>query len=170
MDPLLKQVRSVLVTTSGYWDSLCQCVSPELLKQSPAEGEWSALECLQHLIDTEQVFQTRIKAFLAGENFPGFDPDADGSPAGVELNQIELAEEFTRLRQSGIDLLDTVTPDDYDRTAIHGELGQVTLKQLLNEWAGHDLNHTVQAQRAMMQPFITACGPWQRYFTDHVVG
>jgi hypothetical protein len=28
--------------------------------------------------------------------------------------------------------------------------------------------HTVQAERALMQPFIQGCGPWQVYFTDHL--
>jgi hypothetical protein len=29
--------------------------------------------------------------------------------------------------------------------------------------------HTVQAERAMMQPFIRGCGPWLKYFVDHLV-
>ncbi len=45
----------------------------------------------------------------------------------------------------------------------------VTLGEMAHEWAAHDLNHTVQAERALMQPFIQACGPWQRFFTDHVL-
>ena len=43
----------------------------------------------------------------------------------------------------------------------------MTLEQLLQEWAGHDLNHTIQAEQALMQPFITRCGPWRKYFADH---
>ena len=43
----------------------------------------------------------------------------------------------------------------------------MTLEQLLNEWAGHDLMHTVQAERALMQPFIAGSGPWRGYFADH---
>ena len=43
------------------------------------------------------------------------------------------------------------------------------MDELLNEWAAHDLMHTVQAERALMQPFIQGCGPWQHYFQDHVV-
>jgi hypothetical protein len=44
----------------------------------------------------------------------------------------------------------------------------VSLSELLHEWAGHDLMHTVQAERALMQPFIQGCGPWQPYFRDHL--
>jgi hypothetical protein len=32
------------------------------------------------------------------------------------------------------------------------------------------LEHTVQAERALMQPFIEGCGPWRMYFLDHVAG
>ena len=54
------------------------------------------------------------------------------------------------------------------RTARHAELGPVTLAQLLHEWAAHDLMHTVQAERALMQPFLAGVGPWRGYFTDHL--
>jgi len=30
--------------------------------------------------------------------------------------------------------------------------------------------HTVQAERALMQPFIEGCGPWRPYFRDHAAG
>jgi hypothetical protein len=38
---------------------------------------------------------------------------------------------------------------------------------MLNEWVAHDFNHTIQAQRALMQPFIPTSGPWRHYFIDH---
>jgi hypothetical protein len=44
----------------------------------------------------------------------------------------------------------------------------VSLNEMLHEWAAHDLNHTIQAERALMQPFIQESGPWQPYFADHV--
>jgi hypothetical protein len=49
-------------------------------------------------------------------------------------------------------------------------LGTVTLAEFLHEWAAHDLNHTLQAERALMQPFIAGCGPWRGYFADHDLG
>ena len=65
--------------------------------------------------------------------------------------------------------LKKVTVNDLSRQARHQELGVVTMNELLHEWAGHDLMHTVQAERALMQPFIQGCGPWQSYFGDHFV-
>jgi hypothetical protein len=37
------------------------------------------------------------------------------------------------------------------------------------EWAAHDLMHTVQAERAMMQSFILGSGTWRPFFLDHDV-
>jgi hypothetical protein len=142
---------------------------PELLREAPAPGEWSALECLQHLIDSERwVFPVRIQAILAGQDFSAFNPDTEGSRL-ADRTAIDMAVEFDQLRADSLKVMAQVTPADLERTAHHPELGVVTMSELLHEWAAHDLNHTVQAERALMQPFIRGCGPWQSYFKDHVV-
>jgi hypothetical protein len=81
----------------------------------------------------------------------------------------DLAEEFANMRRGSLELLEQLNSNDLEKRARHQELGVVTLSELLHEWAGHDLMHTVQAERALMQPFIAACGPWQRYFADHAI-
>jgi hypothetical protein len=80
-----------------------------------------------------------------------------------------LAEEFARLRRESLLILEKLTPSDLERKARHAELGMVKLTEMVHEWAAHDLNHTVQAERALMQPFIQGSGPWQVYFTDHYI-
>ena len=70
MSDILNWTRSFLATTPARWASLIENVPDELLSNRPAAGEWSALECLQHLIDAERwVFPSRILAFLAEEDF-----------------------------------------------------------------------------------------------------
>ena len=66
-------------------------------------------------------------------------------------------------------MLSQVSEAHLSRRALHAELGLVTLGELLHEWAAHDLNHTVQAERALMQPLILGSGPWQPYFADHLL-
>lgn len=169
MDNTMTRVRAILETTPARWESLTQLVPLELLTEKPASGQWSALECLQHIIDIEHVFRSRLKAFREGRDFPGFNPDKQGS--GIpNATPADLAAEFTRLRDENMRELEALVPDDYSRSARHAELGPVTLGQMLNEWAAHDLNHTVQAEEALMQPFIRACGPWRSYFTAHIIG
>lgn len=168
MDDLIASVRAVLATTPNHWRSLTETLPDELLTRAPAEGEWSALECLQHLLDTERmVFPVRVRSLQAGRDLPAFDPDAQGTTPQLEQSLQEMAASFAQLRAESLELLASVTNDEFGNSAHHEELGQVTLEELLHEWAAHDLMHTVQAERALMQPFIVGSGPWRHYFADH---
>jgi hypothetical protein len=171
MDNILMWVRPILTTTPIRWMNLIESLPAELLAQPPAPQEWSALDCLQHLLDAERrIFPVRVKALMAGqEMLPAFFPDTQGVKRGEDQSALDLIREFARLRNENLALLAQVTPPDLARQSRHEELGTVTLGNLIHEWAAHDLMHTVQAERAMMQPFIQGCGPWQQYFTDHIV-
>jgi hypothetical protein len=169
MDHTLTWIKSVLAVTPETWRRLARELPPELLNLPPAPGQWSAVECLQHLIDTERVFHFRLGCLLAGKDFPAFDPDKQGKAPDRSRSAAELADEFARLRAESFKALAAVGPGDFGRTVRHQELGPVTLREMVHEWAAHDLNHTVQAERALMQPFIAGCGPWQQYFADHRV-
>ena len=171
MEDVLVWVRAVLTGTPARWQSLADTLPAELVSQPPAPGEWSALECLQHLVDTERwVFHVRIQALLAGQDFPAFDPARQGTKPGAGRSPAALSGEFARLRADSLALLAQVGPADLGRKARHQELGLVTLGELVHEWAAHDLMHTVQAERAVMQPFIRGSGPWQPSFVDHLAG
>ena len=168
METSLADIRAVLSTTRARWQSLITTIPAELLSRPPLEGEWSALDCLRHLTEAETaVFPVRVQKILAGEDFDAYDPDAAAAQSDI-VQAEELIAQFTRTREASLALFDRLAPDDLSRTARHAELGEVTLAELLNEWAGHDLMHTVQAERSLMQPFIAGCGPWHSYFTDHV--
>jgi hypothetical protein len=169
MEKTLSWARSVLSGTPHRWASLCGTLPADLLRRPPAPGEWSVLECLRHLVETEKsVFPPRVGCFLRGEDFPGFDPDKAGKRSGGTQDPAELAGEFARLRDGSLTLLSGIAPADLGRKARHQELGIVTLGMMIHEWAGHDLMHTVQGEQALMQPFIEECGPWKPYFAAHV--
>lgn len=169
MHTVLESMRALITTTPKRWLDITQTLSVELLTLPAAKSEWSAVECLQHLVDSEKVFQFRVQAFLDGRDFPNFNPDTDGSRPGAQT-PLALAEEFARLRRESLLILEKLSSADLERRARHAELGMVTLNEMVHNWAGHDLNHTVQAERALMQPFIKGCGPWKKYFADHIIG
>ncbi len=171
MEPFVARASALLAATPPRWERLVQAADAELLRRAPAPGEWSALECLQHLLDTEeQAFPVRVRAFLAGRDLVAFDPDAGGSPAGRGGDAAAMAARFTAARAASLDLLRGLGPGDLDRRVNHPELGPVSLGEMLHEWVGHDLMHTVQAERALLQPFIAGSGAWRGYFADHVAG
>ncbi len=169
MTDVLDGVKAVLATTAPRWLNLTKTLPVDLLNRKATVDEWSATECLIHLLDTEHIFPVRMQAILAGQSFPAFDPDRQGTKNTTSSPE-QLATEFASLRQSSLAVLEHITPQDFNRIAEHRELGTVTLGQLLHEWAAHDLNHTVQAERAVMQSFIRGSGPWRSYFQDHELG
>ena len=168
MDDLFSAAQAVFHSTPSRWTGMAQSFPLELLTRVPAPGEWSALECLQHILDVEQVFRIRLLAFQAGRDFPAFNPDEEGTPLAGQPSPADLAARFTSLRAENMALLATFSPADYERRVRHAELGLVSLGEMVAEIAAHDLMHTVQAERAMMQPFIAACCPWKIYFSDHI--
>jgi hypothetical protein len=156
MDNTLKWSKSIITISPARWISLVQSVPMELLSMRPAPNEWSAIECLQHVTDVERVsFPMRIKALLAQQPFTGFNP-ADQPPKTAPT--AALADEFNQLRQQTLVLFDQITEADLDNQSLHAEYGMVTMRQFVHHMAGHDLNHLVQAERALMQPFIRGCG------------
>jgi hypothetical protein len=168
VNELLPQVRAVLATTAPRWLHLAT-LPMDLLRRPPAPGEWSAMECLRHLRDTEQdVFPCRVRAFLEGRDLVPYDPDAERRQ-DTDESSVALAEDFARLRAESLSLLRQVPTADLNREVHHGEYGQVRLAELLHEWAAHDLMHTVQAEQALMQPFIAGSGPWRASFAAHDV-
>jgi hypothetical protein len=170
MIPLVRLVFPVLETTPQRWLQLAENLAPELFQRKPGPKEWSAYDCLRHIVDTERsVFPARVGYLLRGEDFPGYQPDKEGKEQKAPPTPIELVREFARLRAESISLLSKVGEGDLNRAARHQELGMVTLGEMIHQWAGHDLMHTVQGERAIMQPFIDGCGPWRRYFSDHII-
>lgn len=168
MDILLDRVLSVLRITSSRWQELARSIPPDMINRAPLAGEWSAVECLNHMIDIEQVFQFRLQAFREGRDFPDFNPDKEGTNT-ASRSAADLAEKFDHLRTESLQQIEQISPADYGLVARHAELGPVTLGQMLNEWAAHDLNHTIQAERALIQPFLSECGPWRKYFTSQII-
>lgn len=170
MNTLLEDVQAILSTTPERWLRLVSDLPIDLLTRAPAAGEWSALDCLQHLLDAERVlFPIRFHVFLAGQDLVDFDPHQQHADSASQTPE-QLAATFAQYRQESLVLLKQVKDDDLGRTSQHPKFGVVTLAELLQTWAAHDLNHTIQAERALMQPFMLGCGPWRAFFRDHEIG
>jgi hypothetical protein len=162
----LKWAKAILSTTPSRWQFLIDNYPLELLTAKPAPNEWSALECLQHLVDCERISSpVRLKTFMTGGGFPAFNPADDGSG---DVPSIALGADFARLRAENMLLVEKFTEADLEREALHAEYGIVTLSQYLTHLAGHDLMHTVQAEQAIMQPLIKQLGPWLVNYETHL--
>src|SRR5260370_29797567 len=124
---MLSQIRSVLTTTPARWEQLTGTLPADLLGRTPVEGEWSATDCLKHLLDTERfVFPVRVHAFMQGqERFATFDPDAQPAPAEPP-SAAEMEVSFAQARTQNLALLARIAATDHRHSSGHGELESVT--------------------------------------------
>src|SRR5215475_12113582 len=51
MSESLTRIRAILATTPQRWNALVAALPDEVLRERPSPAEWSALECLEHLLD-----------------------------------------------------------------------------------------------------------------------
>jgi hypothetical protein len=118
----------------------------------PEPTEWSANECVGHLIEAERRgFAGRIRRILAADgpeipaDLESWDPPAVAEARRDDLRPAaELAAEFDALRSDGVSLVRGLSAADMDRVGIHPMVGPLRVDELLGEWVHHDRNHIRQ--------------------------
>ena len=72
----------------------------------------------------------------------------------------EAFDHFEDQRESNIEFLRDLPDGTGDRVALHREFGEITLAQMLNEWALHDLGHIRQvAELVRARKYQAGAGP-----------
>ena len=118
-------------------------IPDDKLTYAYAEGKWTILEVLLHIIDTERVFQYRAVCIARNDNtpFPGFDQDNYIAPSQANKRSIKsLLEEYSAERESSIHLFKNLP------TAGLLNLGEASKHALSARAAGfiiagHELHH-----------------------------
>lgn len=129
---------------------------------------WSAFDIVGHLIHGEKTdWITRLHLILESDGvqtFQSFDRFAQFEASkGKSLH--DLLDEFEVLRSENLRKLKSskLSPGDFNKKAIHPELGEVTVEQLLATWVTHDLGHIAQIARVMAKQYKIQVGPWLKY-------
>jgi hypothetical protein len=158
---------SLLEKTPRLLDMMLGDLSGELLHWKPAPDRWSISEVLAHLAALEQVYAERTLRMVAEDSPALAKYDQSGAAARGEHSRGSAGENlahFTRTRRSTLALLIGLPASAGARTGLHSELGSVTLVQMLNEWANHDLGHVRQiAELYRAYSFYPHSGPFMKY-------
>lgn len=128
----------------------------------PAADRFSIAEVLAHLAHSEwHCYRHRLDRLLA-EELPEFEPD----DAQLHLDLYRDADpererdRFEAQRASNLELLRGLPAAAGERRARHLAVGEITLSQMLHEWALHDLGHVRQvAELVRARKYLPGAGP-----------
>jgi hypothetical protein len=122
------------------------------LRIRPEPLEWSVVECVGHLVDSELVAGARMRWILAEDepDIVGYDQDrwVDGLRHRDDDPQ-DLIALFEVLRNANLRLWAATAPADRERFGRHRERGPESYALMVQLAAGHDRFHIAQAERAL---------------------
>lgn len=108
-------------------------------------GKWSARRILIHLAQTELALPTRARYALSQDGYvaQSFDQDAwmpldDGSNARAALAA------YLALRTLNLQLWRRLTGEQWDRRFTHPDFGELSVRWIAAQIAGHDIHHLKQ--------------------------
>ena len=160
----------VLERTPKVLDNMLRGTSRTLHGVNEGPETWSAFDVVGHLIHAEETnWIHRAQSILEhgeGRMFDPFDRFAHLARfSGWSMD--DLLDRFGEVRSSNIRIVRgwDLTEEQLALRGRHPELGPVSLGQLLNTWAVHDLAHLDQIARVVAKSFTEKVGPWRAYLS-----
>jgi hypothetical protein len=150
-------------------EKMLQSAGADVLQWKPAAGRWSISEVLAHLVDAEAMFFERTCKML-DEKLPQFtEYDQEAAYAAGKYSggtAKEHLRKFCHERDRSVSRLRYLPADAMGRRGQHSSLGTITLGELMNEWAFHDLGHVRQiAELYRAGAFYPNSGPFKKFAT-----
>jgi DinB family protein len=117
----------------------------------PEPGEWSVMECVDHLVDAEIVMSGRYRFVLVQDEPPlvGYDQDLWVKLLHGDDDFEQLLDVFDTLRLANVTLWARTPMERRQRVGIHQERGPESYDLSFRMIAGHDRLHISQAERAL---------------------
>jgi uncharacterized damage-inducible protein DinB len=126
-------------------ESMTSDFDDDAWQRSYAPGKWTARQVLVHLAAIEQFFGTRLRLALTVGDYvvqPMEQDDVMALEAGVSGPSARAS--FTGQRRANLELLASLTPAQWSVGFHHPERGAITVRYLVEYWAGHDWRHVGQ--------------------------
>ncbi|HTS12150.1 MAG TPA: DinB family protein [Candidatus Limnocylindrales bacterium] len=160
----------VLEQTPIIIEKIVWAATDEQMHWKPAMDRWSISEVLAHLAEAETIaFRDRIRLMIEKDNPPieGYDQDAAYGAGNYSANKArENLKKFCHERDRSLSFLRYIPVSVLGRKGQHSKIGPITIGQIMNEWAFHDLGHIRQiAELYRAHAFYPHSGPFKQYYT-----
>ncbi len=152
----------MLESTPDIIRGLMSDLSHEDACWKPAPGRFSIAEVLAHLSHSEgHCYRLRLDRFLTEER-PAFEPDDAQMYLDLyrDADPEDAFDHFEEQRETNVEFLRTLPESAGERVALHKSAGEITLNNMLHEWAMHDLGHVRQiAELVRARRYLAGAGP-----------
>jgi DinB superfamily len=153
-------------------EKILHTATDEQLHWKPSADRWSISEVLAHLADVEVAgFRERVENMLKSNSAHLAYYDQEAAYREGRYSQGKAREHlrnFCHERDRTLSFLRYIPSAAGARTADHSTIGKITINELMNEWAFHDLGHIRQiAELFRAHAFYPHIGAFQRFYTVH---
>jgi hypothetical protein len=137
---------------TGYEDveaALAGSGDEDLDRPAP-DGGWTARQVVHHLADSEATAYVRLRRLIAEDEpiIAGYDEPEFARrlhydrPIGSSLAVLKA------VRDASLELLETLTPEEWERQGTHSESGPYSVDRWLEIYAAHSHDHADQIRAA----------------------
>jgi hypothetical protein len=129
--------------------ALAGATDADLDRPQPA-GEWTARQVVHHLADSESMAYIRLRRLIAEDEpvIHGYDEPEWARRLHYDRPAAASLAVVTAVRAASLQLLESLTPGEWERTGTHSESGPYSVEGWLEIYAGHTHDHADQIRRA----------------------
>ncbi len=165
---MLEDVFEILATTPEKVRREIASMSPRELQALPAPGKWSVQLVLAHLEDVEEVgMRQRVEAMVKTDRptLAAFDQEARVTEMRYERKDPRRAlASWERQRRANLRWLRKLKPADFKHRGMHEKVGEISVEEMVTEWAFHDLGHLKQILEIKRYALYPRMGNMQKFY------
>jgi 3-oxoadipate enol-lactonase len=135
--------------TQAVFDALADIRDEDLDRPAP-DGGWTAREVAHHLADSETNGFIRLRRLIAEDDpvIVAYDQDEYARRLHYARPIATSLAVLSAVRASSLELLGTLTPDEWERSGRHSDSGRYGVDDWLAIYARHPHDHASQIRRA----------------------
>ena len=137
---------------TGYADveaAIAGATDADLDHPAP-DGGWTAREVVHHLADSEGIAYIRLRRLIAEDDplIQGYDEPEYARRLHYDRPITSSLAVLRAVRAASLELLESLTPAEWDRHGTHSESGPYPVDRWLEIYAGHSHDHANQIRAA----------------------
>jgi len=131
-------------------EALAGITDAELDRQPAEDGGWTPRQVVHHLADSEAMAYTRLRRVVADEEpaIQGYDEPVWARRLHYDRPIEPSLAVMRAVRASSLQLLESLTADEWSRTGTHSESGAYSVEEWVRIYASHPYDHADQIRQA----------------------